>query len=150
MKLNRKKNSIRNVVFGTIYRYVTILGPFVVRTAMIYTLGNEYVGLNSLFTSILSFLSLAELGVGSALIFSMYKPIAEDDTATINALYALYRRLYKVIGSIIFAVGIAIIPILPRLINKDLPPDVNLYVIYLVFLCNNLLDISCHLHFVCV
>ena len=140
MKLNRKKNSIRNVLYGTIYRCVSILGPFVVRTAMIYIMGNEYVGLNSLFTSILSFLSLAELGVGSALVFSMYKPIAEDDTETINALYALYRRLYKIIGTIIFAVGIAIIPILPRLINKDLPSDVNLYVIYFVFLLNTVLS----------
>ena len=140
MKLNRKKNSIRNVVYGTIYRFVSILGPFVVRTAMIYIMGNEYVGLNSLFTSILSFLSLAELGVGSALVFSMYKPIAQDDTETINALYALYRRLYKIIGSIIFAIGLLLIPVLPMLVKKDLPPDVNIYVIYLVYLVNTVLS----------
>lgn len=140
MKLNRKRNSIRNVVYGTIYRCASIIGPFVVRTAMIYIMGNEYVGLNSLFTSILSFLSLAELGVGSALVFSMYKPIAQDDTETINALYALYRRLYKIIGTVIFAIGLLLIPVLPMLVKKDLPSDVNLYVIYLVFLINTVLS----------
>ena len=140
MKLNRKKNSIRNVVYGTIYRFVSIIGPFLVRTAMIYIMGNEYVGLNSLFTSILSFLSLAELGVGSALVFSMYKPIAQDDTETINALYALYRRLYKIIGTVILAIGLFLIPVLPMLIKKDLPSDVNLYVIYLLFLINTVLS----------
>ncbi len=140
MKLNRKKNSIRNVVYGVAYRCVHIVGPFVVRTAMIYIMGNEYVGLNSLFASLLSFLSLAELGISSALVFSMYKPIAEDDTASINALYALYQRLYRIIGTLIFLVGILLIPILPRLVNKDLPSDVNLYVIYLVFLMNTVLS----------
>lgn len=140
MKLNRKKNSIRNVTYGTIYRCVSIVGPFIVRTTLIYVMGNEYVGLNSLFTSVLSFLSLAELGVGGALVFSMYKPIAEDDTKTINALYALYQKLYKIIGTIIFVLGVSVIPILPRLVNKDLPSDVNLYVIYFVFLINTVLS----------
>ena len=140
MKLNRKKNSIRNVTYGTIYRCVSIFGPFAVRTAMIYIMGNEYVGLNNLFASVLSFLSLAELGVGSALVFSMYKPIAEDDTDTINALYALYQKLYRIIGTIIFVLGISVVPILPKLVHKDLPPDVNLYVIYFAFLINTVLS----------
>ena len=140
MKLNRKKNSIRNVAYGTIYRCVGILGPFAVRTAMIYIMGNEYVGLNNLFTSILGFLSLAELGVGSALVFSMYKPIAENDVKTINALYSLYRRLYKIIGTIIFTCGLLLVPVLHRIIRKDLPPDVNLYVVYFTFLLNTVLS----------
>ena len=136
MKLNRKKNTIRNAAFGTMYRVANILGPFVVRTVMIYIMGNEYVGLNSLFTSLLSFLSLAELGVGSALVFSMYKPIAEDDTESINALYALYKKVYRIIGFIIFGIGIAIIPILPLIVKSDLPPDVNLYALYMIYLVN--------------
>ena len=103
-------------------------------------MGNEYVGLNNLFASVLSFLSLAELGVGSALVFSMYKPIAEDDTDTINALYALYQKLYRIIGTIIFVLGISVVPILPKLVHKDLPPDVNLYVIYFAFLINTVLS----------
>ncbi len=140
MKLNRKRNSIRNVAYGTLYKCIGILGPFIVRTVMIYVMGTEYVGLNSLFTSLLSFLSLAELGVSSALVFSMYKPIAEDDTASINALYALYRRLYKIIGLIILFMGIAITPILHLLINKDLPSDVNLYLLYYIYLINTVLS----------
>ena len=140
VKLNRKKNSVRNVIYGTIFRIVSIVGPFVVRTAMIYIMGNEYNGLSSLFTSILQFLSLVELGAGSALVFSMYKPIAENDTATINALYALYKKLYRIIGSIIFGIGLLLVPALPFLVKKDLPPDVNLYVIYFVYLLNTVLS----------
>lgn len=140
MKLNRKYNSIRNIIFGIIAKCVGILGPFLVRTCMIYVLGNEYVGLNSLFSSILSFLSLAELGVGSALVYSMYKPIAEDDTYAINALFSLYRKLYRIIGTIIFAIGILLIPLLPVLVNKDLPSDINLYILYFIYLINSVLS----------
>ena len=140
MKLARTKNTIRNAFYGTIYKCVGILGPFVVRTVMIYIMGNEYVGLNSLFTSILSFLSLAELGAGTALVFSMYKPIAEDDTKTINAIYALYKKLYRVIGGVIFCLGLAVIPVLPRLIKTDIPDGVNLYVLYLIYLVNAVLS----------
>ena len=79
MKIERKKNAARNVVFGVIQRLYNMVMPFIMRTVMIYLMGVEYLGLNSLFTSILQVLNLAELGVGSAMVFSMYKPIAEDD-----------------------------------------------------------------------
>lgn len=83
MKLERTKNAKRNIIFGTILKIYQILIPFLMRTALVYYLSVEYLGINSLFSSILSVLNLAELGVGSALVFSMYKPIAEDDTKTI-------------------------------------------------------------------
>lgn len=140
MKLNRRKNSIRNAFYGTIYKCVGILGPFAVRTAIIYTMGNEYVGLSSLFTSLLSYLSLAELGAGTALVFSMYKPIAEEDTEAINALYNLYRKVYRIIGVIIAALGIAIIPFLKFIVNKDVPDDINFYILYLIYILNTVLS----------
>ena len=80
MKLDRSKNTARNMAFGVVAKIYNLLLPFVMRTLLRRTLGMAYTGLNSLFTSILSVLSLAELGVGSAMTFSMYKPIAEDDT----------------------------------------------------------------------
>ena len=84
MKLERTRNAARNVVFDGTMEIVNMLFPFVIRSVMLQYLGTEYLGLNGLFKSILSFLNLAELGVGSAMVFSMYRPIAEDDGATIT------------------------------------------------------------------
>lgn len=110
--------------------------PFIMRTVMIYTLGMKYLGLNGLFSSILSVLNLAELGVGSAMVFSMYKPIAEHDTPTICALMRLYKIYYRVIGFVILVLGILVIPFLPNLISGTLPDGLNLYVLYLMNLAS--------------
>lgn len=130
MKLERSKNTARNFVFGSVTKIFNMLIPFLIRTAIIYCLGMEYVGLNSLFTSVLSALNIAEFGVGSALVFSMYKPIAENDTDTICALMRLYKIYYRIIGIIILALGICITPFLPKLVKGDLPDDMNLYILY--------------------
>lgn len=105
---SRTKNAARNLFFGTITRIYNLIVPFLMRTAMIYWLGMEYVGLNSLFTSILSVLNLAELGVGSAMTFSMYKPIAEQDTTRICALMRLYKIYYRIVGAVILVAGLVI------------------------------------------
>lgn len=140
MKIARTKNAVRNIFYGTLYKCVGILGPFAVRTVMLYTMGNEYVGLSSLFTSILSFMSLAELGIGSALVYSMYRPIAEDDTATINAIYALYKRLYIWIGFIILAIGLVMIPFFPWIVKNGTPDDVNIYILYFIYVLNTVIS----------
>lgn len=80
--IERTKNATRNIIWGTIEKIVTILMPFICRTVFIKVLGSEYLGLNSLFSSILQVLSISELGIGTAIVFSMYKPIAEDDNET--------------------------------------------------------------------
>lgn len=132
MKIERTRNAIRNIVFGIVLKIYQILIPFLMRTAMIYFMGVEYLGLNSLFTSILQVLNLAELGVGSAMVFSMYRPIAEDDSTTICALMKLYRLYYRVIGGIIAVVGLVLTPFIPNLIKSDLPPELNVYILYLL------------------
>ena len=132
MKIERTKNAARNVVFGMILKIYALALPFVMRTAMIYWLGIEYLGLNSLFTSVLEVLNLAELGVGSAMIFSMYKPIAEDDREKICALMNLYHCYYRVIGGVVLAGGLVIFPFLPHLIKGDIPSDINIYILYLL------------------
>ena len=99
----------------------------------------EYLGLNGLFKSLLTFLNLAELGVGSAMVFSMYKPIAEDDTLTICALLRLYRTLYRIIGLAVAAVGLLLVPVLRNLIKGDLPAGMNLYILYLMNLGNTVM-----------
>lgn len=140
MKIERTKNTLRNIVFGFGYRIITIILPFFSRTVILYILGEQYLGMNSLFTSILSFLSLAELGVGGAMTYSMYKPIAENDNDTICALLNLYKRFYRIIGTVIFVIGLALIPFLKFLVREDLPGDVNIYVLYLLYLLNSALS----------
>ena len=139
MKLERTKNATRNVVFDGTLETVNMLFPFVIRSVMLYYLGTEYLGLNGLFKSILSFLNLAELGVGSAMVFSMYNPIAEDDTKTICALLRLYRTIYRIIGLAVAAVGLLLMPFLHNLIKGDIPSGMNLYVLFLMNLGNTVL-----------
>ena len=132
MKLNRTKNAKKNIIFGTILKLYQIIIPFIMRTAMIYWLGVEYLGLNSLFTSVLQVLNLAELGVGSAMVYSMYKPIAKDDSTTICALMKLYKVYYRMIGAVICIIGVIILPFIPKLINGNVPEDMNVYILYLM------------------
>ena len=117
MKIQRTKNAARNIVFDGLFKMVNMIVPFVMRSVMLNFLGVQYLGLNGLFRSILSFLNLAELGVGSAMVFSMYKPIADDNTDEICALMKLYRTFYRAIGLFIAAVGLALVPFLRTLIK---------------------------------
>lgn len=131
-KIERTKNASRNIIFGIILKIYQLAIPFIMRTIMIYTLGVQYLGLNSLFTSILQVLNLAELGVGAAMVYSMYKPIVENDSKKICALMHLYKVYYRGIGLIICVIGIVITPFIPNLISGNVPSDINVYVIYLL------------------
>lgn len=117
-------------MYGMVLKIYQMFMPFVMRTVIIYYLGAEFLGLNSLFNSILQVLNLAELGVGSAMVFSMYKPIAENDKEKLCALLNLYRKYYRIIGTLILIIGIAIVPVLPKLISGSLPAEVDLYILY--------------------
>ena len=126
----RTHNAVRNMSFGFILKVYQMVCPFILRTAMIYTLGLEYVGLNSLFSSILQVLNLTELGVGSAMVYSMYKPLAEGDDETICCLMNLYKKYYRIIGIIIAFIGVLLTPIIPKLVSQDLPEALNLFYLY--------------------
>ena len=140
MKIERTKNAGRNIVFGVMLKAYQIVIPFVMRTVMIYLMGVQYLGLNSLFTSILQVLNLAELGVGSAMVYSMYKPIAIDDETRICALMRLYRTYYRVIGLVIAIIGACLTPFIPKLIKSDVPPDINIYILYILNLAVTVLS----------
>ena len=141
MKIERTKNAARNIVFGGILKAYQILVPFLMRTVMIYFMGIQYLGLNSLFSSILQVLNLAELGIGSAMVYSMYQPIAEDDEVTICALMNLYKIYYRVIGLVVAIGGLMILPFLPNLIKMDtVPKELNVYVLYLLNLAATVLS----------
>lgn len=136
MKINRIQNTKRNVFWGMIEKIITLLLPFVLRTVMIRVLGKEVLGLNTLFTSILQVLNMAELGFSGAVVYNMYKPIAENDSKTICALMALYRKVYYVIGCVVVTVGLALLPFLPKLINGEVPQGYNIYILYIIHLLN--------------
>lgn len=127
---SKTKNSSRNLIFGICLKVYQLLVPFAIRTIIIKILGMEYAGLNSLFVSILQVLNIAELGVGFALVYSMYKPIEENDTKTICALMRLYKIYYRIIGVVILFIGAVLTPFLSKLINGSVPSNVNLYILY--------------------
>lgn len=140
MAANRVENAKRNLVFGMVNRIITMLMPFISRTALIYVLGMEYVGLNSLLASILQVLNLADLGIGTAIVYALYEPVANDDVPAIRALMNYYRRVYRTIGCVIAVLGVLILPLLPRLIKGEVPADVSLNALYLVYLANTVLS----------
>lgn len=137
---SRTKNTKRNIISGFIYRVLSMLLPFVVRTAVLYIMGASYSGLTSLFSSILQVLNLAELGFSSAIVCNMYKPIADGDTDTVNALLNYYRKIYFAVGMFILIAGSALLPWLPRLINGECPQGVNIYALYFLYLLNTVIS----------
>ena len=106
----RTDNVVRNMGVGTFFQILSLVLGFVSRTIFIHILGSEYLGLNSLFTNILTILSFAELGIGNAIIFSMYKPLATKDTKKLKKLIKFYKKTYTTIGLIILGIGLLIIP----------------------------------------
>ena len=128
MVYSRTKNSIRNVIFGIVSMAVNILFPFMVRTVLIKKMGLEYAGISTLFSSVLSMLKLSELGIGSAMIYSLYEPIAREDHEKINNILNSYRKLYRAIGAFILTAGLIVTPFIKYLIKDDVPPDVNVYI----------------------
>lgn len=139
MKLSRSKRSINNAIFATIEKIIGTMIPFFLRFALLKVLGEQYLGLNNLFRSVLSVLSLAEIGFGQAISFSMYKPIAEKDDEKVCALLKLYRKIYIVVGLLILIIGLLLIPYLDLLVNKEYPAGINLTLIYLIYLSESVI-----------
>ena len=140
MRLEIKKNAIKGTFWGTISKLISLFFPFVIRTIIIRRLGSEYAGLSSLFTSILQVLSLTELGFGTAMVFAMYQPIAEDNIIKQRAVLNFYRKIYFYIGLTMLVAGLAIAPFLGFFINGAIPQDINLYILYLIYLSNTVLS----------
>lgn len=133
---SRTKYSIHNTLWGAIFFVLKMLLQFVVRALFIRFFGKELLGLNGVFTNVLTMLSLAELGIGNAIVYSMYEPIAKGDTEKTKALLRVYRNVYIAIGTIVTVVGLALIPALPYLI-KDVPNvQFNITVLYIIYLAH--------------
>lgn len=134
MKLQRSQNTKRNIIAGEADKIAGIILPFIVRTMIIHQMGASYLGLTGLFYSIIQMLNLAEMGFGMAITFSMYGPIAQDDTATINALLRFYSRVYRIVGLTIAVFGLLVLWFLPYLTRNEAPQDINIYLLYLIYL----------------
>ncbi len=136
--MTRTQNIKKNLIFNII-RYVTnILLQFVLRTVLIYYMGAEYLGLNGLFTNIFSFLNLAELGIGSAIVFSMYKPIAENDIEKVKSLQNLYKKFYIIIAIVVGVLGAVLTPFIKYFMNGGVEADINIYILYVMYLAYTL------------
>lgn len=113
----RTRNTFLNLISGFAGEAIIYLLNFIMRTVFIQTLGREYLGIGGLFSNILSLLSLAELGIGTALNYRLYKPLKENDEERLCALMSFYKRVYSFIGLGILILGITLIPFLKYLIN---------------------------------
>ncbi len=135
MENSRLKNSALNFASGFLGRVLAILLNFAVRTIFIYCLNEAYLSVNGLYSNILTVLSLAELGFGSAMVYRMYAPVAVKDYQKAAALLQFYKKIYIIIGVVIFLLGLCVIPFMDYII-KDKPDISGLTLYYILFLIN--------------
>ncbi len=136
---SRTEYSARNTSVAVISRVLAILMGYLTRVVFTHTLSESYVGIDGLFTDIINVLSLSELGMGTAITYALYRPIAKGDIEKQKSLMRLFRRLYVVVASVVLAVGLTIIPFLDVLI-KDSENIEHLTLIYLMYLMNSVLS----------
>lgn len=135
----RIKSSFYNSITAVISSLITMIIGLVTNKIFLQYLGTEYLGLNGLFTNIISMLSVAEMGIGSAIIFSLYKPIAENDVPKIKSLMNFYKKCYIRIAIVIASIGILLIPML-KFIVKDYNIPINMYIVYAMFLIESVVS----------
>lgn len=134
---NRKVNSFRNIVFGIIYQVTNLILSFICRTLLIQKLGSEILGINSLYSNILTLFSLAELGISNVMLIKLYKPIAEGNEQQIAAYIKYYKKIYSTIALIICAIGLIFVPFLHLIVSTDISiTNADLIIYYLIFLLN--------------
>lgn len=136
MIINRTKRALTNTFIGLICKLITSFAPFALRITIINKLGIEYLGLSGLFTSLLTMLSLSELGFSSAVVYSLYKPIAENDNEMVCALMTFYKKVYRIVGVAILVLGILLLPYLKFFVKADNVTFINIKIVFLIYLLN--------------
>ena len=135
MKSERKKSSFKNMITAVSSNVLTIIVGLVAQAIFIKILGSEYLGLNGLFSNVISMLGIVELGMGSAIIYNMYKPIAEENHEKIKSLMQFYKKSYRIITLIISIIGIMIIPFIKYIVDiESVTVGINVYLVYILFL----------------
>lgn len=133
MKHTRTINSIKNSLTSTMVYIITIFMGFVSQGVFIRILGAEYNGIKGLFSNILSMLSIADLGFGSAIVYHLYKPMAEKNISQIKSLVKYYKNIYHAIAGIIFIMGIIVLPFIPNIVGKVSVPE-NISLLFFLYL----------------
>lgn len=133
---SRTANAKRNIKWALLQRMLFVICPFFIRAILISTFSSEYLGLSGLCTSILTVLNMAEMGFSSAVLFCLYKPVAENDSKTISALMTFFKGIYKCIGVFVLLSGSIVAFFLEDLIKGNIPDDINIYVVFYLFLMN--------------
>ena len=135
----RTKNSIKNIYMGILTQIILTLLGFVSRKVFLDSLGTEYLGINGLLTNILSMLSLVEGGIGTSIVYNLYKPLAENNTKKITALVQLYKKLYSILAIIIFILSVGMYGILDKFIKGGTTvPYIS--IVYFIFTLKNLMS----------
>jgi O-antigen/teichoic acid export membrane protein len=129
----RTKNSIKNTIVSFSSNLLTIVIGLIAQGIFIKILGSEYLGINGLFSNIISMLGIVELGVGSAIIYHLYKPIVEEDIKKVKALMNFYKKCYTIIALIILTIGLMITPYL-NLFIEEVTIDINISLVYILFI----------------
>lgn len=129
----RVNNSIKNVIVSVLSNFVSILIGFACQIIFTKTLGLDYLGINGLFTNIMSMLAVVELGLGSAIVYNLYKPIAVNDVEKIKSWMNFYKKSYHIIAIIIFAIGFMVVPFLRTIVGPT-SVKASIYIIYFLFL----------------
>ena len=139
MGSSRTKNSVKNIKYSTINKILTMFLSLLGRNIFLRILPVDYLGINGVFSDIFTMMSLADLGLTTAMAYSFYKPLADNDHDKVTALVTLYRKLYNVIAFAITVIGLALVPFLDHVINTDLNiPHLKLY--YLIALFNTVVS----------
>lgn len=136
---SRTEYSAMNTTAAMATRVISIVMGFATRVVFTHVLSENYVGVNGLFVDIINVLSLSELGVGTAITYALYRPIAEKDVEKQKSLMQLFQFLYRVIAGIVLAGGLAVIPFMPLLVRDHGEID-HLILLYLIYLANSALS----------
>lgn len=129
----RTTKSIRNITVTLLFQGLSLLVSFFARQYFISRLGTSILGLNGIYENVLSMLSLAELGFSTAFMFALFKPVADNDIPRIQSLMHYFKKIYLLIGAVIFVAGLAVIPFLHLFIKTEisLSQVIAYYVLYL-------------------
>ena len=130
----RSQATVKNSIWGIAQQIIVCVLSMFSRRVMIDTIGVEGVGLNAFLTSVITMLSLAELGIGTAIVYHMYVPIANDDRAQIAKLMRTYRNVYRIIAAAILALGLCLLPFMDRIVSDVSYSKGYVSIIFILFL----------------
>ena len=133
----RTQSSLKNMYIGILTQIVITLLGFISRKVFVSGLGTEYLGINGLLTNVLSMLSLVEGGIGTSIVYNLYKPLADNDTEKVTALVQLYKKLYGILAAVVAILSLMLYPFLGSLL-KDGTSGKYITVVYFIFNRNTL------------